>query len=478
MNPILFTPKFQGSGYADVSEDVSIPDYIPEVRRIVGVRAGSAVDGKYLAGDTLEIDGNVTYTVLYVGSDGGLSQISQTTPYTGRIPVQEEVPSHTAAAWAEAEQVSCRVTGPRKLTLSSRVKLGAMAQGETDASVKLPDRTEIRQKTDSCTTASLTEVRGSGEVSGEIREKEGTRLIMASAELAVGDVRMGSPAGRITVKGDVYLTALSVTADGVYVTSRSRAPVEENLPMPEDADPSSCRAAGFGTVVLIEVDAGEDGVMQWRTEYDIDCAVMRIRENEITADAYAVGWEDEIAVENTDCCTPAGCVNGRLTTSAVTPLRAGMTPVCAWGSVSGAKCAVRDGKMIVEGSVKLECISAGNGECAADEVMIPLKYECDAVTGADDGENLAAKVRAAVTEVTVRAEGDTLNLTAELAISAAALGRKNVAYVSAVTGKAPVNEKKNLLRVYIPDPGETAWDVEKRFRLKNEAKAEGKAYVM
>ena len=478
MNPILYTPKFHGSGYADVTEDVSIPDYIPEVRRIVGVRANPTVDGKYMAGDALEIDGNVTYTVLYVGGDGGLSQLSQTTPYTGRIPVQEDVPAHVITASANAEQINCRVTGPRKLTLSSRVKLNAMAQGETDASVKIPDRSHVRRKTGSCTTASLIEVRGSGEASGEIREKEGTKLIMASAELAVSDVRLGSPAGRITIKGDVYLTALSVTPDGVCVTSRSRAPVEETLPLPEEADTASSRAAAFGSVVLIEVDAGDDGVMQWRTEYDIDCAVMKIAESEITADAYTVGWEDEMAVENTDCCTPAGCVNGRLTTSATAGLRPGMTCICGWGTVTGEKCAIRGGKMVVEGTVKLECVSAGNGETVTDEVQIPLKYECDAVPGAEDCENLTAKVKAAVTEVTVRPEGDTLNLTAELAIAAAALGKKSVSYVSCVTGKSPVNEKKNLLRVYIPDPGETAWEVEKRFRLKDEAKMEGKAYVV
>jgi len=478
MNQILYTPKFHTSGYADVTEDVSIPDYIPEVRRIVGVRAGSVVDGKYMAGDALEIDGSVTYTVLYVDGGGGLSQLSQTTPYTGRIPVQEDVPAHTITVSANPEQISCRVTGPRKLTLSSRVRMGVMAQGETDVSMKIPDRTEVRQKTESCTTAALIEVRAGGEASGEIREKEGTKLIMASAGMAVSDVRAGSPAGRITVKGDVYLTALSVTPEGVYITSRSRAPFEESLPLPEEVNPESCRAAAFGSVTLIEMDAGEDGMMQWRTEYDIDCALMKITDCRMASDAYVVGREDEIIVESADGCTPAGCMNGRLTTSAAAALRPGMTCISAWGTVTGEKCAVRDGKLVVEGTVKLECVSAGNGETITDEVQIPLKYECEAVPGAVDCETPAAKVKAVVTEVAVRPDGETLNLTAELAIAAAALGRKTVSYVSSAVGKAPLNAKKNLLRIYIPDPGETAWDVAKRFRLAEEVTAQEKAYVV
>jgi len=478
MNTILYTPKFQISGSADVTEDVSLPDYVPEVRRVVGVRANCTVDGKYMAGDCLEIDGAVTYTVLYTGGDGALSQFSQTTPYTGRIPVQEDAPPNAIVVWANGEQISCRVTAPRKLTLSSRVKLGAMAQTGTDTGVKTDEKADVRRKNTAVPTACLSEVRASGEAGGEIREKEGTRVIMASAEIAVGDVRVGTPVGNMTVKGDVYLNALSQAPDGNTVISRSRAPFEEILPIPDNADPASCRAAAFGNVTLIEVDAGDDGVMQWRTEYDMDCAVMRMGECTAAEDAYTVGWEDELTHTETECCTPGGCVNGRLTTSAAAKLRPGMSFVTAWGTVSGEKCSVKNGRLNVEGTVKLECVAAGGGETVTDEVQIPLRYECEGVPGAADCDAPAAKVRAVVTDVSARPDGDTLNLTAELAISAAVLGRQHTAYVSQIRQKSPVSEKKNLLRVYIPDPDESGWDVEKRFRLKDPAKMEGKAYII
>lgn len=478
MNTTLYTPRLNTTAAVDVTEDVSMPDYVPEVRRVVGVRANPTVDGKYMAGDTLEIDGSVTYTVLYIGGDGALSQLSQSTPYTGRIPMTEDAPAHEIIVSPSAEQISCRVTAPRKITLSCRVKLNAMSQKPADVSMKTEDPGLVRRKNQTHTTAALTEVRGNGEASGEIREKEGTKVIMASAAAAVSDVRVGSPNGRITVKGDVYLTALSMTPDGTCITSRSRAPIEEELALPDTADSKNCRAAAFGNVVLIEVETGDDGVMQWRVEYDIDCDIMKITETETAADAYMIGWEDELARENAECCTPAGCVNGRLTTSASAKLRPGMTFVCAWGTVSGEKCTVKNGKMTVEGTVKLECVTAGEGETVTDEVQIPLKYECDALPDAMDSDSLTARAHAVVTDVTARPDGETLNLTAELAISAIALGKEPVTYVSAVTPVNRISEKQNLLRVYIPDAAETTWDVEKRFRLKEEAKMEGRAYVV
>lgn len=477
MNTILYIPKVH-SAAADVSEDVSLPDYVPEVRRVVGVRAAASVDGKYMAGDAMETDGSVTYTVLYTGGDGNLAQFSQTTPYTGRIPMPDEIPPADVVVSASPEQVGCRVTAPRKITLSSRVKLNAAAQQKKDIAVKTPEQKKVRRKTELCSTAAVTEVRGTGEAAGEIREKEGTKVIMASAEMAISDVRMGAPAGKITVKGDVYLTLLAKTGDGGSVTSRSRCPVEEILPMPDGADAGNCRGAAFGTIVLIEVDAGEDGVMQWRTEYDIDCAVMEMKQAEITEDAYLVGCTDELTRENVEVCTPAGCVNGRLTASAAAKLRPGMEFVCAWGTVTGERCAVKDGKLIVEGVIKLECVTAGEGETVTDDVQIPLKYECEAVHDAENCDSLSGKVKAAVTDVTARADGDQLNLTAELAISAAVLGRKNITAVTSVAAGAPVPEKKNLLRIYVPDGDETAWDVEKRFRLGEEVTPDGALYVI
>ena len=83
MNQTIYVKRFDTAAVCEVSEDFVLPDYIPEVRRVVGVRASVSSDGKYLSGDELETDGGVTYNVLYVGGDGVLCMTSQTSSYTG-----------------------------------------------------------------------------------------------------------------------------------------------------------------------------------------------------------------------------------------------------------------------------------------------------------------------------------------------------------------------------------------------------------
>ena len=124
---MIYQKRCDTENTVDVSEDFVLPDYCPEVRRVLGVTARASVGGKYLSGEELEADGDVTYTVVYMGGEGEICQSSQTSAYTGHIPLKTEegdrfTPGDIVLSCA-AEGVNCRVTSPRRITLSSRVKL-------------------------------------------------------------------------------------------------------------------------------------------------------------------------------------------------------------------------------------------------------------------------------------------------------------------------------------------------------------------
>lgn len=490
MKASLFTKRFDTSVVCDVSEDFTLPDYRPEMRRVIGAFATPTVDGKYLSGDELEVDGGVTYTVLYVSSDGEIAQTSQTSSYTGKIPVKTDDDRFTVGDMplgALVDGVTCRLTGPRKFTLSSRVKLNLLSQRATDASLKveLPEGSQLRRKTEGHKTAAICEVRKNGEVGGEIREREGMRVIMARGELSLGDVRLGGAnKSEATVKGDAYVTVLLMSPEGEFVTARGRAPIEEGIGLPDMKDCCEIRPVAFGNVVMIEIETGEDGNLSWQMEYDIDLDLMKCIDTQVTTDAYMTGCEDKAEVESFTSYTPAGAVNGRLTTSATARLRPDMTYVCSWGGGYADKCEIAGGRMCISGNVKITIVTAGGGEVIAEDLMIPLKYECEALPESVTGEDgtLCKRVAVNVTDVNVRVDGDTMNVTAELSIACIALAPEEI---SAVVSLSPTSDGgvakengENMIRVYVPDEGETPWDVEKRFRLGKEANLSGKAYII
>ncbi len=492
MNSTLYVKRFENSVGCDVTEDFSLPDYQPEIRRVIGVRASASADGKYLSGDELEADGGVTYTVLYVGADGAICQTSQTSSFTGHIPLASDDEDRYSAAdlilSCSADNVVCRVTAPRKITLSSKVRLGLLSQKPHDVSLKTeaPSGTEVpavRRKTAQFPSVSMCEIRQTGETGGEIRERAGMKVVFAWGEVCVSDVRVDRSRGcRAFVKGDGYMTALMFDPDGGYVTVRARAPIEEEIPLPDMPADSLAKAAVFPNVVMLEVESGDDGAVEWHLEYDLDCDVMKCVESEITTDAYLPDSEEKLTVSTLRAYAPGGAVNGRLTTSASMKIGGDMSYVCSWGSGMIDRCEVSGGRMIMNGSAKITVVKTGGGEVSAEDVMIPLRYECEAIDGAADSDDggLAKRTKVGVTDISVRKDGDSLGITAELAITAATLEEKTVSCATEITSVRVDDrmKKKNVIRVYVPDKDETEWDVEKKFRLGREAKPEGAVYVI
>jgi hypothetical protein len=146
----------------------------------------------------------------------------------------------------------------------------------------------VRRKVRSVHTGYLTEMRQNGEAQGEIREREGMKLVCASGNIGVGYVRVIQSSGgkKVSVKGEVSVNLLLLSSEGMYVQSKGRVPFEEEIPLGEkNAQGTDVSPAVFGRIVMLEVNGDEDGIFSWKTEYDLDCVVMRSAESEITTDA-------------------------------------------------------------------------------------------------------------------------------------------------------------------------------------------------
>ena len=49
---------YNGINHTDVQGEFSLPDYLPDVRRILRVTADARVTGRYMNGEKLELEGN------------------------------------------------------------------------------------------------------------------------------------------------------------------------------------------------------------------------------------------------------------------------------------------------------------------------------------------------------------------------------------------------------------------------------------
>ena len=504
MDAVLYEKRLDTGTAAEVSEDFTLPDYRPEIRRIAGIRAQASVDGKYLAGNELEADGSVTYTVVYQDADGRLYELSETSSFTSKLPTgAEEGEDHPGAAdlilSAEAENAVCRVTGPRKVTLSSRVRLSLVSQKPSDFTLAVPEEAvRVRRKTGTVKTGVMCEARGSFEVSGEIADRSG-RIAGAQGSVCVSDVRFEGD--RLIFRGEASVTALLARDSSEekpngapcedYLITRGTAQVEEPVVLPErvrgavNGADRAVRGAVFPKVILTELET-EDGSIRWRMEYDADAVIMLCGEGEITEDAYSPDTETETEEKSCFSLSPAAVRNGRVTLTGRIRTDRDAEFVTAWGTADPGKCAVRGGVAQLNGTAKVTVLTRTGDEFSASEATLPLRYEWEALPGAQDADEgaVTGRMEAGIASITATPSGSDggteWSVTAEVWIAAALLSSSPVhgaVRLIPVRTDTPV-PKKNVIRVYIPEPGETPWDVGKRFRLPAEAAPVDGVYVI
>ena len=64
--PHIYTLLYNGNQHSEISGEFSLPDYLPDVRRILRVKADPHITGKYMNGERLEFEGEVTMTLIYL----------------------------------------------------------------------------------------------------------------------------------------------------------------------------------------------------------------------------------------------------------------------------------------------------------------------------------------------------------------------------------------------------------------------------
>ena len=50
----------------DISEDVTLPDYLPEIRKVLYVRESALPPAKFISGGKVDVSGVIDYTLIYV----------------------------------------------------------------------------------------------------------------------------------------------------------------------------------------------------------------------------------------------------------------------------------------------------------------------------------------------------------------------------------------------------------------------------
>ena len=118
----------------ELSGDFSLPDYQPEIKRLLRVRATVSPPDKYIGTGNVDFSGMIDYCILYAGNDGALYCANESQEYQFSVPLEmtsdfDLGDGLVCDAETVADMAVGRVIAPRKLSVKCRLRSRVQIRG-------------------------------------------------------------------------------------------------------------------------------------------------------------------------------------------------------------------------------------------------------------------------------------------------------------------------------------------------------------
>ncbi len=458
---------------AELNTDLSLPDYLPEVKRLLCVRAVAMPADRYVGVGNAELSGTVEYRMLYAGHDGAIYGTTHKEDYQLALPmdVNTEVDvSEGVVCDVEVvpEAVTGRVSAPRKLSLRSRLRADVRVLGMR------------RMEVDGVHTASTAMERLCGEMpcarvfagKGESftladevvfdANRQDLRVIATEGQVFVAEADAGS--GCVNCRGEVYLKLIYCYEGSEEPCSVQIRKLPFSQSVPVEGCEVNCEACAHGVCSDLHATV-EDGRANCEVTVHLQARAMRNETLCYVKDVYSTELTSESRYVEQILPQAIRCANGNFSLNAtLTPeesgLRAGgrVLDVALIPTVTGVEC--QRGRAILSGRCRCHLLLSDGEESYAQEAELPFRYEIDGVEGC------AEEYEAVVDPLScrARADGDRIAVDAEMAVCLSVRGSASTRMLSEVRfGEAVERDSTAVYTVCYPTPADSLWSISKKY---------------
>ncbi len=475
--------------------DYSLPDYQPEIKRLLRIGTNVLPPNRFAGSDGMELNGMLDYYVLYMGHDNGIYCAPLSAEYRMEAEPNAEGWERLSSVGepmiclcdAVAEAPVGRVTAPRRLNIRCKIKANAKLYGECPLEGEGEEDTTVEKLMDETDISRL--YWGLGEM---LPLQDDVILSPADSEWRVvcaeGQVMMTEATaaiGTVNCRGEVTLKLTlcpaetedefaSDTADG-----RSAPPLtimQRKIPFTQavevDGVTPSCSATACGCCTEISVEMEEGHV-------HVDMGVVtevKAQKNEsipYVKDLYSTRREGTCRYAEYPTESAVRAFNGNFTLSDSLPLsEVGMDPAARIADVTARavpESLVTDtekGRCLLTGICRCHLLLLRDGEYSSADMELPFRYEFDDQTPVKVGDTAGSMgFDGAVTVVNCRArmDGERVGVDAELAVSLRTHRPAPLIALTDVTFGDEVSRRRGEYVICFPAPTDTVWTVAKRY---------------
>ncbi len=141
-----------------VDIDFTLPDYCPDIEKILRCKITPKIYNKNLSGGQLQLDGTTVVTVLYVDAQNNtIRACEQSLPFSASFQLKDLPEQYIVDAFTKCEYVNCRALSKRRLTVHGAFSLYAKVSAKSSIELCSPDDDDaLEYNTKDIKCASLT----------------------------------------------------------------------------------------------------------------------------------------------------------------------------------------------------------------------------------------------------------------------------------------------------------------------------------
>lgn len=469
----------------DVGEEYLLPDYLPDIRKILLVKTAISENDSFIRDGKAEYSGEIVFRVFYLGDNGQIKCVTQGYPYTNYVALDTVFEDSVINAETSVKNRSVRAVSPRKLLLKAKVLTELSVYNKLCVSPRLTggtgleDEFTLERKTEKVDSINYLQFEESDIRISEDMEYKGknpiSELVAYDAELFMTDCEYTD--GRLVIKGNARIFVCLGFGDDEE--GRSYEVVERNVPIEHVVETKLGEAWStfYGDFELGAMECGiaNDSYGESRIiEIDFVCrACITAVSNEktyFTDDVFSTAYEYENTYKNAESqkLIKGGFANISASGSSEIPNSENIEferILMSQQEVEMSLSKVSGGKAVFEGEciIKVIVSDKSNGFTNA-EVTFPVRYE----TPVDDIERYGGMVRSSVLDSRISLDGNKINANVEIGINYVVTEdtvSKCVSQISIDKSRPIEHQREKVMMLYYPEKYETLWSIAKKYKV-------------
>lgn len=480
-DPIRFSEKICGcSQEQSVELDYVLPDYYPEIFRILKCRAVPQITACAVNGDRITYELTVCLKVIYCAEGSSKPEaVDQKLVYSRTVNLDRPADSPAVYITAAADHINCRAVNRRRIDIRGAVTINIRVMGELETDVvseAFGDNIQLKKLTCPCPSGII---RAQKRVTVSDEFELGAdcppigSILRSDAEIISSDKKI--IAGKAAAKGELKISVTytpSGESDVPVNCVQFNLPFSQLIDLEGLEDTYDCRISSSVVscnVVPRSEGDGESRRLECEVLLFIDCAAVKMSMYDIVSDEYStshgsshtsvpVRIEKDPAVVDTTIVVKGVCENKDSPLTAIYD---------AWCSPNGLHASISGGKAVIKGNVSLAVIGqAENGDFIICETDVPVEENITSDSNVfSDNADITVCFSVISCGYTISSD-NTAEIKTEIAARGWISDHNTVEAITDITVDETEPRETNdeyALRLYFASAGEELWNIAKKY---------------